>query len=89
MKTKLASRFISSAISVQGHLSVPAAVLVSLINPLFEERLSVHLYQGPLGVASILPMGLLFAVYYWEMRQLWRPILAHFLFGPFGLLHHT
>jgi membrane protease YdiL (CAAX protease family) len=34
-------------------------------------------------------MGLLFAIYYWKTRQLWPPILAHFLFDLFGLLHHT
>ena len=102
-------------ISILGRLSIPMVLLVCLVNPLFEElltlgyvvkameshgalfaigvstllRLSVHLYQGPLGVASILPMGVVFAAYYWKTRQLWPPIVAHFLFDLLALLHHT
>jgi membrane protease YdiL (CAAX protease family) len=40
-------------------------------------RLSYHLYQGPLALASTLPMGLLFAAYYWKKRDLWPLIVAH------------
>lgn len=103
------------AISVQGRLSIPIILLIPIINPCFEElltlgyviksleshglafaigvstalRLSVHLYQGPLGVASILPIGVLFASYYWKTRQLWPPILAHFLFDFTALVYHA
>jgi len=40
-------------------------------------RLSYHVYQGPIILVSILPMGLLFAWLYWKTRRLWPLILAH------------
>jgi uncharacterized protein len=52
-------------------------------------RLSVHLYQGPMAVASILPLGVLFAAYHWRCRRLWPPILAHLVFDLLGLLRFT
>lgn len=84
--------------------SLPVAVLVSVVNPIFEEiavvgyvflaverkfdaRVAVfvsvalrslyHLYQGVYALASILPLGILFAVVYWRWRNLWPLILAH------------
>jgi len=40
-------------------------------------RLSYHMYQGPIILFSILPMGLLFAYIYWRWRRLWPLIVAH------------
>ena len=42
-------------------------------------RLLVHIYQGPVVVISILPMGLLFSIYYWRYRRLWPPVFAHII----------
>ncbi len=84
--------------------SLPVALIVSVINPIFEEvvvvgyvftaaeqkfdaktaiavsvalRLSYHLYQGIFVAASILPLGILFAMVYWRWRNLWPLILVH------------
>lgn len=40
-------------------------------------RLSYHIYQGPLILLSILPMGILFTLYYWHNRNILPLILAH------------
>ena len=40
-------------------------------------RLSYHVYQGPIILVSILPMGILFAWLYWRTKRLWPLILAH------------
>lgn len=52
-------------------------------------RLSYHLYQGPIAIVSIVPMGLLFGYYYARTGKLWPLILAHALmnFIPLYLLY--
>jgi membrane protease YdiL (CAAX protease family) len=40
-------------------------------------RLLYHLYQGALGVLSIVPTGLLFAYWFARTGRLWPPIVAH------------
>jgi membrane protease YdiL (CAAX protease family) len=40
-------------------------------------RLSYHLYQGVLGVISIIPIGLIFAYWFARKGSLWPLILAH------------
>jgi membrane protease YdiL (CAAX protease family) len=40
-------------------------------------RLSYHVYQGPIILVSIMPMGLLFAWLYWKTQRLWPLVLAH------------
>lgn len=42
-------------------------------------RLLYHLYQGPIGVVTIVPMGLLYGYVYARTRQLWPLIFAHVL----------
>lgn len=49
-------------------------------------RLSYHLYQGPIALPSILPMGILFASFFWWKRRLWPLIVAHGLADLIGLL---
>lgn len=49
-------------------------------------RFSAHLYQGAWAIATILPMGLLFGLYYWRFRKLWPPLLAHALLDAIPLL---
>ena len=48
-------------------------------------RLLYHLYQGPIGVITIVPMGLLYGFVYARTRQLWPLILAHVLIDIIGL----
>jgi uncharacterized protein len=40
-------------------------------------RLLYHLYQGPLGVLSIIPMGLMSGYWYARTGRLWPVIVAH------------
>jgi uncharacterized protein len=48
-------------------------------------RMLYHLYQGPIGVVTIVPMGLLYGYVYARTRQLWPLILAHVLIDIVGL----
>jgi membrane protease YdiL (CAAX protease family) len=48
-------------------------------------RLLYHLYQGPLGVMSIVPMGLVFGYAYARTRLLWALIFAHIVMDIVGL----
>ncbi len=53
--------------------AIPAVIIgVSVL-----VRMSYHIYQGPIILVSILPMGILFAYIYWRWRKLWTLILAH------------
>jgi membrane protease YdiL (CAAX protease family) len=49
-------------------------------------RLLYHLYQGPIGVLSIIPLGFVFAYWYARTGRLWPLIVAHAIFDFFGLL---
>jgi membrane protease YdiL (CAAX protease family) len=48
-------------------------------------RLLYHLYQGPMGILSVVPVGLLFGYVYARSRQLWPLILAHIVIDIIGL----
>jgi membrane protease YdiL (CAAX protease family) len=48
-------------------------------------RLLYHLYQGPVGVLSIVPFGLVFAWWYARTGRLWPLVIAHALFDFFPL----
>ncbi len=48
-------------------------------------RLLYHLYQGPIGVITISPMGLLYGWVYARTRLLWPLIFAHVLIDIIGL----
>jgi membrane protease YdiL (CAAX protease family) len=49
------------------------------VNASMALRLLYHLYQGPLGVLSIIPTGLIFAYWYARTGRLWPLIVAHAL----------
>jgi membrane protease YdiL (CAAX protease family) len=55
------------------------------INVSIAIRLSYHLYQGPAGVVSIIPIGLVFAHWFARTGRLWPIAIAHCLFDIFGL----
>lgn len=48
-------------------------------------RLSYHLYQGIQGVLTVLPIGLLFGIWFARTRQLWPLIVAHAIIDFVGL----
>jgi len=48
-------------------------------------RLLYHLYQGPIGIMTIVPMGLLYGYVYARTRQLWPLMFAHVLIDIIGL----
>jgi membrane protease YdiL (CAAX protease family) len=48
-------------------------------------RLLYHLYQGPVGVVTVVPMGLLYGYVYSRTRQLWPLMFAHVLIDIIGL----
>lgn len=50
-------------------------------------RLLCHLYQGPVGVMSLVPEGLVFATWFARTGRLWPLILAHALQDLLGLLY--
>lgn len=50
------------------------------INASVAVRLLYHLYQGPVSILSVLPIGLLFGYFYARTRQLWPVIVAHVLY---------
>ena len=47
-------------------------------------RLLSHTYQGPLAIATILPLGLIFAAVYLRWRNLWPLVLAHTVMNVAG-----
>lgn len=49
-------------------------------------RLSYHLYQGPLGVLSIVPTGLILAFWFSRTKRLWPLMFAHILMDMVALL---
>jgi membrane protease YdiL (CAAX protease family) len=40
-------------------------------------RLLAHAYQGPLALVTVLPIGVLFTVYYVRTRRIWPIVVAH------------
>ncbi|MCL4506313.1 MAG: CPBP family intramembrane metalloprotease [Chloroflexi bacterium] len=48
-------------------------------------RLAIHLYGGPVELAVILPMGILFGIVYRRNRNLWPLMVAHALFSMIAL----
>jgi membrane protease YdiL (CAAX protease family) len=48
-------------------------------------RLLYHLSQGPIGVMTSVPMGLLYGYLYSRTRQLWPLIVAHVLLAIIAL----
>jgi membrane protease YdiL (CAAX protease family) len=49
-------------------------------------RISYHLYQGTIGVLTIVPIGLIFAYWYARTGRLWPLIVAHAIMDMVGLM---
>jgi len=52
-------------------------------------RLAYHLYQGPFGVLSMVPAGLIFAFWFARTKRLWPVIGAHILMDTVAFLAHA
>ena len=52
-------------------------------------RLLYHLYQGAIAAVTVVPIGLVFSIWYHRYRQIWPLIVAHALFDLFGLLRYA
>ena len=70
---------------VHHHRAAATRGMWTAINVSTVVRLLYHLYQGPLGILIIVPMGLLYGYVYARTRQLWPLILAHVLIDIIGL----
>jgi membrane protease YdiL (CAAX protease family) len=56
------------------------------INVSVAVRVLYHLYQGSIGVLGIIPVRLIFALWYARTGRLWPVFVAHALFDAIGLL---
>ena len=52
-------------------------------------RLLYHLYQGPIGILAVVPMGLLYGYVYSRTRQLWPLVVAHVLLDLISLSYQA
>jgi membrane protease YdiL (CAAX protease family) len=66
---------------IKKHKGLAYGVMVSVLI-----RTSYHLYQGLAGMFLIVPMGIIFALWYGKTRRLWPLIVAHGLMDLVGLL---
>ena len=62
---------------------------VFAINASILIRLSYHLYQGAVGVVSLIPIGIVFGYYFARTRRLWPVIVAHAIFDFAGLVAYV
>src|SRR5579859_4427565 len=95
--------------------AVWVVILVSIINPVFEEflflgyavprlecfglpvaclvsialRTMLHAYQGLIAIVGILPLAIIFTLYYARTRRFWPVVTAHLIFDAVGLLSAT
>ena len=52
-------------------------------------RTSVHVYEGPLAVVGVLPIGIVFTIYFARTRRVWPVIVAHALQDAFAFVYLT
>lgn len=52
-------------------------------------RLAYHLYQGAVGVISIIPLGFIFAYWFAKTGRLWPLVIAHGIFDLLGLVFYA
>jgi uncharacterized protein len=52
-------------------------------------RTVLHTYQGAVGMACVLVIGVTFGLVYWKFRQLWPLIVAHILIDIIGDLQYA
>lgn len=52
-------------------------------------RLIYHLYQGSVGVVSIIPLGFIFAYWFARTGRLWPVVISHAIFDFAGLVFYV
>lgn len=52
-------------------------------------RLMYHLYQGPVAVLHIVPMGIIFGVVYIKYKNIWPLVIAHFILDLIALSQYS
>ena len=52
-------------------------------------RTGVHVYEGPMAIAGVLPIGIVFTAYYARTRRVWPVIVAHALQDAFAFVYLT
>jgi membrane protease YdiL (CAAX protease family) len=52
-------------------------------------RTSVHVYEGPLAILGVLPIGIVFTIYFARTRRVWPVIVAHALQDAFAFVYLT
>lgn len=52
-------------------------------------RTTVHVYEGPLAVLGVLPIGIVFTLYFARTRRVWPVIVAHALQDAFAFVYLT
>lgn len=52
-------------------------------------RTAVHAYEGPLAVIGVLPIGIVFTLYFARTRRVWPVIVAHALQDAFAFVYLT
>ena len=52
-------------------------------------RTAVHVYEGPLAVLGVLPIGIVFTIYFARTRRVWPVIVAHALQDAFAFVYLT
>ena len=52
-------------------------------------RTAVHVYEGPLAVLGVLPIGIVFTLYFARTRRVWPVIVAHALQDAFAFVYLT
>jgi uncharacterized protein len=64
--------FLGFGVNALRRFGLPVACAVSLAL-----RTAAHLYQGPMAIVGILPLGLAYTVYYARTGRLWPVVVAH------------
>lgn len=65
--------YMLSALKERTHWWIPVALSVGV-------RTLCHLYQGPVGLTFVVPLGIIFACWYLRQGRLWPLIVAHVAF---------
>ncbi len=68
--------------ALRGRRSPLTAVNVSV-----SVRLLYHLYQGPIGVITVVPAGLLFSLAYLRLNRIWPLVVAHGILDALGIMN--
>ena len=50
-------------------------------------RTGIHVYEGPLAVLGVLPIGIVFTAYYARTKRVWPVIVAHALQDAFAFVY--